>query len=326
MGIEISVLLLTYNQEDTIARALDSILCQKTTASYEIIIADDCSVDNTGKICRKYEEQFPDIITYIRRKHNLGIIENYFDAFKRAKGIYIADCAGDDFWISDDRLQKLYEVLKHNPDVSLASGEWQSRNEKTGKIRKAYNAASPGTYSGRKFLIDILTNKILINLSSSLYRKKIVEELLEQQPEIINGNDFKYEDLQIVLACASKGKIEVIPSIVYCYSEGHESVSHPSSFEKSFSYSSKAKLQWNILRDFFINHPTISEKKELKRYSLKRGDHILAMAFNAGPNKKKETIENLDSWIEAGVKGLLYKLLMKNASIWRLGLRIKRVL
>ena len=54
MAVDVSVGVLTYNQEKTIARTLDSILNQRHTCTFEIIIGDDCSSDDTRKICEEY--------------------------------------------------------------------------------------------------------------------------------------------------------------------------------------------------------------------------------------------------------------------------------
>ena len=56
MENKISVVVCTYNQEDTIARTLDSILMQQCHLPYEIIIGEDCSTDNTLSICQQYAE------------------------------------------------------------------------------------------------------------------------------------------------------------------------------------------------------------------------------------------------------------------------------
>ena len=47
----ISVIVCTFNQEDTISRTLDSVLCQKCHVPFEIIIGEDCSTDGTLAIC-----------------------------------------------------------------------------------------------------------------------------------------------------------------------------------------------------------------------------------------------------------------------------------
>ena len=47
----ISVIIITYNQQDTIGRSIDSVLMQKCHLPYEIIIGEDASTDDTRAIC-----------------------------------------------------------------------------------------------------------------------------------------------------------------------------------------------------------------------------------------------------------------------------------
>ena len=89
MGIErpkISIIVATFNQESTIARALDSILMQEGDFSYEIIIGEDCSSDRTPDICKEYARKFPDRIKLILNKTNKGLLDNYFDCILAASG------------------------------------------------------------------------------------------------------------------------------------------------------------------------------------------------------------------------------------------------
>ena len=56
--IKVSVVVTTYNQQDTIARTLDSILRQECGFDYEIVIGEDCSTDGTLAVCREYARRF----------------------------------------------------------------------------------------------------------------------------------------------------------------------------------------------------------------------------------------------------------------------------
>ncbi|MDE7143493.1 MAG: glycosyltransferase family 2 protein, partial [Muribaculaceae bacterium] len=58
--MKVSVIVLTYNQEDTISRTLDSILAQQVDFDYEIIVGDDASTDRTRQICTQYQQRHPD--------------------------------------------------------------------------------------------------------------------------------------------------------------------------------------------------------------------------------------------------------------------------
>ena len=101
----ISVVVVTYNQAATIGRTLDSILMQQCHVPFEIVIGEDCSTDDTRAICQNYAEKHPDIIRLICNERNKGIVDNYYDCLLTCRGKYIADCAGDDFWIDTQKLE-----------------------------------------------------------------------------------------------------------------------------------------------------------------------------------------------------------------------------
>lgn len=73
---KITVRIISYNQEDVIARALDSVLQQKEWGLYRIVISDDCSQDRTWEILQKYQKVYPDIVYPYRNEKNLGIYDN----------------------------------------------------------------------------------------------------------------------------------------------------------------------------------------------------------------------------------------------------------
>jgi glycosyltransferase involved in cell wall biosynthesis len=115
---KVSVMVLTYNHANYIRQTLDSIVTQKTNFPFEILVGDDASTDSTAEIIREYHARYPDLIVPILHKENLGGYgkNNTLDALSKAKGQYIAPMDGDDYWIDDDRLQKLVDFLDKNTD------------------------------------------------------------------------------------------------------------------------------------------------------------------------------------------------------------------
>lgn len=61
--IKVTVCITTYNVESYIEQTLNSILDQKTSFDFEILVGDDCSTDNTRSILLRYKEQYPNKIT-----------------------------------------------------------------------------------------------------------------------------------------------------------------------------------------------------------------------------------------------------------------------
>jgi glycosyltransferase involved in cell wall biosynthesis len=58
-NITVSIFILTYNQEEYIAQAIDSILMQKANFTYQLVIGEDCSTDATRTICEEYVIEYP---------------------------------------------------------------------------------------------------------------------------------------------------------------------------------------------------------------------------------------------------------------------------
>lgn len=115
----VSIAIITYNQDKYIQTAIESILSQITDFSYEIIIGEDCSTDNTRSICEKYQQQYPDKIKLLLQDQNKGVIKNYFEVLELCNGKYIAQCAGDDYWTDNYKIQKQVDFLNVNESYGL---------------------------------------------------------------------------------------------------------------------------------------------------------------------------------------------------------------
>lgn len=114
-NVKVSVIMLTYNQENYVAQALDSVLMQKVDFPYEILIGDDCSTDSTCEQLQRYAEQYPDIIRLFPRSENLGPTRNAYELLCAAQGEYLAFCEGDDFWLDEDKLAVQTTFLDEHP-------------------------------------------------------------------------------------------------------------------------------------------------------------------------------------------------------------------
>ena len=114
-----SIVVITYNQQESLPKTLDSLLCQKTGFPFEIVVGEGCSTDKTSDVLRDYASRFPDIIKPIFNESNKGILGNYVSTLSRCQGKYIADCAGDDYWNDDEKLQVQVDVMEGNPEIGL---------------------------------------------------------------------------------------------------------------------------------------------------------------------------------------------------------------
>jgi len=93
--LKISVIIITYNQEDVIVRSIDSVLKQKEYL-YELVICDDCSKDSTWEIITAYTNRFPTLIKPYKNEKNLGIFGNIENTWSKPTGNLIFYLSGDD--------------------------------------------------------------------------------------------------------------------------------------------------------------------------------------------------------------------------------------
>lgn len=112
----VSVIIPTYNREETIARAIQSVLKQ-TFQDFEIIVVDDGSTDRT----RAVVEGFCDPrIRYLRHEQNRGAAAARNTGIRTARGAYLAFLDSDDEWLPE-KLSEQIAVLQSAPDEVHAS-------------------------------------------------------------------------------------------------------------------------------------------------------------------------------------------------------------
>ena len=73
---KLSILMPSYNKGRYIEEALESILMQETDYEYQIIIADDCSTDNTIDIVKSYQDKYSNKIVFLESDKNQGLYKN----------------------------------------------------------------------------------------------------------------------------------------------------------------------------------------------------------------------------------------------------------
>ena len=139
--IGVSIVCLSYNNEKYIGQMLDSLICQRTTFNYEILIHDDASTDNTQQIIGRYAKAYPKLIKPILQTENQyskGVSPNMTFNYPRVKGKYVAFCEGDDYWANPNKLQSQFEIMETNPKCSICVHETQCVSPDGEPIRQKF--------------------------------------------------------------------------------------------------------------------------------------------------------------------------------------------
>ena len=111
---DVSVLVITYNHERFIGRALDSVLMQRGV-TFEVIVSEDCSTDGTLAIVRAAAAADPRV-SIIASERNLAATTRSA-ALRARAGRYVSMLDGDDFYIADDKLARQVAVLDADPGL-----------------------------------------------------------------------------------------------------------------------------------------------------------------------------------------------------------------
>ncbi|MES2312652.1 MAG: glycosyltransferase [Pseudomonadota bacterium] len=114
---QISVCIITCNQDRYIRQCVESALAQAVDVSLEILIGDDCSQDDTSSILAGLAAANPRLIKHIRHDPRLGACQNSQSILALAKGQFIAHLDGDDYWLPGKLKEQLTFMLA-NPDCA----------------------------------------------------------------------------------------------------------------------------------------------------------------------------------------------------------------
>lgn len=108
----VSVFLSSYNHEEYIGEAIESILNQ-TFSDFELIISDDCSTDNSWDVINRYNDSR---IIKIRNEHNQvsNLTQSKINSFR---GKYVAIHSSDDVW-ETEKLERQVAFLENNPEYA----------------------------------------------------------------------------------------------------------------------------------------------------------------------------------------------------------------
>jgi glycosyltransferase involved in cell wall biosynthesis len=263
----VSILVVTYNQESYIAQTLDSLLNQRTSFPYEILVGEDHSTDRTRIICKDYATRYPDKIRLFFNESNKGFIPNYFGLFPYAKGQYLADCGGDDYWLTVDRLQKQVDWLEAHPEAGMVCGNWSVYYEATGQLvpdglqidtkEIPYDPGYYGPEAVIRYLNDLNDRGWLCRLC---FRAGWIREAMDTYPNLFTGPHVICEDIPITLFSLMRGPIGFIKEPFAVYRVREESISHSVDkglFLKNMAWRSfRQTLELATALELEINHLT----------------------------------------------------------------------
>lgn len=173
-----SIVVPIYNVQKYVGKCVDS-LCSQSFHDFEIILVDDGSKDDSGRICDEYASKFSFI--KVIHKENGGIVSARQAGVEQSSGIYISCIDGDD-WVSIDYFERFKQVIDtYHPDV-ICCGYYEAYSEVNIAIK---HPNREGFYVREDLEKEIfpmlLCNSGGLSFSSSLWAKVFRKEIYQQQ-------------------------------------------------------------------------------------------------------------------------------------------------
>ncbi len=138
----LSVALVTYNHAPYVAEALRGIFRQQCPFPVEVVVADDCSTDETPGIIRLLSADAPHRLRVLANARRLGMHGNYERVLRACTGRYIAILEGDDYWTDPHKLRDQVAFMDAHPTCTVSGHAVRVLDDRTG-------AWAPDPYAGR---------------------------------------------------------------------------------------------------------------------------------------------------------------------------------
>lgn len=271
----VTIICICYNHEKYVVQALNSIVAQNYK-SFEIIILDDCSTDNSVIEIKKWAAQH-EVHQLIINSENLGITKSFNKALTYANGDYIMDLAADDY-LETAAISTLISVFIENVETALAYGNTKLVDENDQFIEYYYHNSDEAK-SGDIYK-DIIGQTLKINSVASMIKTKVLKELGGYDERLL------FEDLDIWVRLSRSCQITYIDHVII--NKRMLSSSLGSQFVNPFNKFAKQlnRTVFSILKKAYLLNRNIEEnkslllrvRKELKK-SIKNYDFTLAIKY-----------------------------------------------
>lgn len=240
---EISIIVPVYNVEKYLKRCVDSILAQ-TFSDFELILVDDGSEDNSGKICDEFQKA--DSRIKVIHKENGGLSSARNAGIEASTCDYIGFVDSDDF-VAIDMYETLYGLITEN-NADVARIGWHEVETDEAQPKKGKGELR--IFEGEKIIESFFDLKIE-SVCVGLYAKKVIGESRFPVGKTSEDIPFNFEIF------SKAEKFAYMPCQKYFYFNNPVSISNGKMDEK--------KMNYVYFREEIADNPIIKNDKKLSK-------------------------------------------------------------
>lgn len=277
----ISCIVPIYNSEKYLKKCIDSIVAQ-TFKSFELILVDDGSSDQSPQICDEYSKIYP--FVKVIHKKNEGVSSARNNGLDIAKGEYIYFCDSDD-WIESDMFDKALKSIGAN-DILFFDVIEEKKNGQYIKHQISGNDSN-------QIRNGLLTGALMGWLPSCIIKKSVIGNIR------FNSTVSICEDLLFLCELSGNiGSIQYLPYSGYHYNQLNEnSACHMFTQKKAYEIVEVIeKIENNFVKsgDLHNYNPSIFMlKARMKIWILLRCKKLETFFFNLYSNNELYKIHGL---------------------------------
>lgn len=235
----ISIVVPVFNVEAYVERCMISLISQ-SYENIEIIMVDDGSTDQSGKICDKYKEK--DTRVKVIHKSNGGLSDARNIGIEQASGKYLSFVDSDD-WVAKDYIAEMYQIMNQTGcDIVCCRFQRISKEEntksKTDEVCKVY------------FKEEAIKQLLYQNISTSVHGKLYKTDLWSDVKFPVGK---LYEDVETLYFIFNKCvKVSCTPRILYFYYIRNDSIVNQKFSVKKIDYVENCK---RLLESVKLDYP-----------------------------------------------------------------------
>lgn len=234
---KVSIIVPVYNVEKYLEKCLKSLISQ-SYKNIEIILIDDGSKDNSGRICDEYKRK--DSRIKVIHKENAGVSEARNSGIQKATGKYLCFVDADDF-VMDNYVEYMHQlIVKDSSDIAICTKMFSNFNEKQTSEEVIENL------DGENAIIRILNYRMPIGVYSRIFKKDLIEDnRIRFLKDIYMGEGFNFN-----VACFQKAKKVIVSNYKVYYYRRNNATSATTKF--SIKKCENSLYAMKVMRDNLI--------------------------------------------------------------------------
>lgn len=280
--MNISVVIPVYNVEDYLHYAIDSLVNQ-THKNFEVLLINDGSTDNSGKLCDQYAQEYDWIRVFHKENGGLSDARNYGVLKATNEWIFFLD--------PDDYIEpftfELLTLIQEKYQADLISTKVQTTNEYEKFSKEQFNLESSKRVMKEEALELMLEDKVAtVSACAKLYKKQI----LEMKPFPVGKI---YEDFFVVaehLRLAEQ--IVISPVVTYHYYRRPGSIVQSQFTNRRLDFFEAGEYNRNQIKQFYSGN---SVEKALNLKIVQGSFHISEAAAATDTEALRNIVKKISS-------------------------------